>query len=100
VTATDFGEWMLTGRTRLQGHEGPRDYMIIKADADDPEWEREVALVGARDRHGERIALLILAAPKLLAACQAIVDRWEHRDLAEAARMCADAIELATSQAR
>jgi hypothetical protein len=32
------------------------------------------------------------AAPALLAACRMIVDRWEHGDLAEAARACSAAI--------
>ena len=35
------------------------------------------------------------AAPKLLAACRMIVDRWEHGDLAEAARACSAAIAAA-----
>lgn len=41
-------------------------------------------------------ARLIAAAPELLEACRAVVDRWERGDLAEAARMCEAAIELAT----
>ncbi len=35
------------------------------------------------------------AVPKLLNACQAVVERWEDGDLAEAARMCAEAVNLA-----
>jgi hypothetical protein len=35
----------------------------------------------------------------LLAACKAVVESWEHGDLAEAARMCQHAIENATSSA-
>jgi hypothetical protein len=37
-------------------------------------------------------ACLIAAAPRLLAACRMIVDRWERGDLAEAARACSAAI--------
>lgn len=37
----------------------------------------------------------IAALPALIEACRAVVDRWESGDLAEAARMCEAAIELA-----
>jgi hypothetical protein len=40
---------------------------------------------------------LMHAATALLAACRMVVARWEHGDLAEAARACDDAIALATS---
>jgi hypothetical protein len=36
------------------------------------------------------------AAATLLAACQLVVDRWEHGDLAEAARACSAAIAEVT----
>ena len=35
------------------------------------------------------------AGPALLAACRMVVARWEHGDLAEAARACSDAIVAA-----
>jgi len=35
------------------------------------------------------------AVPRLLAACQAVVERWEHGDLAEAACMCSEAVQEA-----
>jgi hypothetical protein len=38
------------------------------------------------------------AIPKMLAACQAVVDRWEHGDLAEAVRMCSDAVDMALAK--
>ena len=38
---------------------------------------------------------LLLAAPKMLSACRAVVAAWEHGDLAAAARACADAIAKA-----
>ena len=44
-------------------------------------------------------ARLIAAAPKLLAACRMVVDRWERGDLGEAARACAAAIAEATGKA-
>ena len=40
---------------------------------------------------------LIVAAPDLLAACRMVVARWERGDLAEAARACQSAVELATA---
>jgi hypothetical protein len=73
--------------------------MLVSADTDDPELQREVALVGAWDLEGERYARMIAAVPRLLAACQAVVDRWEQGDLAEAARMCREAVQQATSAA-
>lgn len=39
---------------------------------------------------------LIVAAPELLAACRMVIARWERGDLAEAARACQAAVELAT----
>ena len=45
-----------------------------------------MALVTAWDLEGERYAQMIAAVPKLMAACQAVVERWEHGDLAEAAQ--------------
>jgi hypothetical protein len=41
---------------------------------------------------------LIVAAPDLLAACRMVVARWESGDLAEAARACQAAVELATGE--
>jgi hypothetical protein len=38
------------------------------------------------------------AVPRLLAACQAVVERWEHGDLAEAARMCSEAANMALAK--
>jgi hypothetical protein len=37
----------------------------------------------------------LAAFRKLLTACQAVVERWDHGDLAEAARMCSEAVTLA-----
>jgi hypothetical protein len=39
------------------------------------------------------------AAGRLLDACRLVVERWEHGDLAEAARACSDAIAEATGNA-
>ena len=36
---------------------------------------------------------LMTASPSLLEACRMVVERWEHGDLAEAARACQDAID-------
>jgi hypothetical protein len=54
-----------------------------------------VALVGAWDLEGERYTRMIAAVPKMLAACRAVVERWQHGDLAEAARMCGEAVDAA-----
>ncbi len=91
--------WCLGGPTTLHGYDDDSVYMLVRADTDDPELQRKVALVGAWDLEGERYARLIAAVPKLLAACRAVADRWEHGDLAEAARMCAEAVQQATSGA-
>ena len=48
-----------------------------------------------KDGKGQRYARMIDAFPKLLAACQAVLARWEEGDLAEAARMCSEAVETA-----
>ncbi len=45
---------------------------------------------------GTRLRLMH-AAPALLAACERVTERWERGDLAEAARMCADAVSEATT---
>ena len=39
-----------------------------------------------------------VAVPRLLAACQAVVERWEHGDLAQAARMCCEAVDMALAK--
>jgi hypothetical protein len=87
--------WCVDGPTTLYGYDDDLVYMLVRADTDDPDLQREVALVSAWDLEGERYAPMIAAVPKLLAACQAVVDRWEHGDLAEAARMCSEAVKAA-----
>ena len=90
--------WRVDGPTTLHGFDDDLVYMLVCTDTDDPELQRQVALVSAWDVEGEGYAPKIAAVPKLLAACQAVVDRWEHGDLAEAARMCAEALRTASSQ--
>lgn len=46
--------------------------------------------------HSDETRRLLNAAPKLLAACRMVVERWERGDLAEAARACQEAIDEAT----
>jgi hypothetical protein len=87
--------WCLGGSTTLCDYDHDSVYMLVRADTDDPELQREVALVGAWDMEGERYARMIAAVPKLLAACQAAAERWEQGDLAEAARMCSAAVDAA-----
>jgi hypothetical protein len=43
---------------------------------------------------------VMTAAPKLLAACRLVVERWEKGDLAEAVRQCAEAVTEATSDSK
>lgn len=88
--------WCLAGPTTLHGYDDDLVYLLIRVDTDDPELQRDVALVSAWDLEGERYAQMIAALPKLLAACQAVVDRWEHGDLAESARMCGEAVQQAS----
>jgi hypothetical protein len=87
--------WCLGGFTTLRAYDDDQVYMLVRADTDDPELQREVALVGAWDVEGERYARMIAAVPKLLVACQAVVERWQRGDLAEAARMCSEAVDAA-----
>jgi len=93
-------DWVVDGPTTLHGYDDNLVYMRVRVDTDDPELQRIVALVSARDLEGERYAHMIAAVPKLLAACQAVVDRWEHGDLAEVARMCHAAMETAPGRGR
>lgn len=60
----------------------------------------EAQAAGAMEPMAERIREGRLALPQrqeidagLLAACRMVVERWEHGDLAEAARACRDAID-------
>ena len=99
MTATVINDWVVDGPTTLHGYDDDLVYMLVRVDTSDRELEREVALVGAWDLEGERYARVIAAVPKLLAACQAVAERWEHGDLAEAARMCAEAVQQATNGA-
>jgi hypothetical protein len=94
VNAQDT-DWTVAGTTTLNGYEDDLPYLVIRANTDD-EGPRNVALVGAWDLAGQEYAQLIAAAPKLLAACQAVVERWEQGDLAEAARLCSAAVAAAT----
>ena len=87
-----LSEWSIDGPTTLSGSDDDARYLVIRADINDPDNEREVALVGAWDLEGEWNAQLIAAAPKMYAACQAVIQRWETGDLAEAARMCSEAL--------
>jgi hypothetical protein len=88
-------DWAVDGPTTLRGYDADLAYIPVRVDTNDPELQRVVALVGAWDLEGEGYAHKIAALPKLLAACQAVVDRWEHGDLAEAARMCQGALDTA-----
>jgi hypothetical protein len=87
--------WVVDGPTTLHGYDDDLVYMRIQTATNDPELQREVALVSAWDLEGERYAQMIAALPKMLAACQAVVDRWERGDLAEAARICQAAVDSA-----
>ena len=87
--------WRVDGPTTLHGYDDDLVYMLVCADTGDPELQRQVALVSAWDLEGEGYAGMIAAVPKLLAACQAVVANWEQGDLAQAARLCAEAVQTA-----
>ena len=72
------------GPATLHGFDDDLVCMQICTNTDDPDLQRHVAMVSAWDLEGEGYARTIAAVPKLLAACRAVVDRWEHGDLAEA----------------
>ena len=75
-------------RTRSRRH--PPDIYIAEIAEEDSEGR--VASPEQQKANGQ----LIVAAPALLAACRMVIDRWEHGDLAEAARACHAAVALAT----
>jgi hypothetical protein len=56
--------------------------------AGDEDYRHSVTIDFEPERHRK-------AVPALLAACRMIVARWQHGDLAEAARACNDAIAIA-----
>ncbi len=90
--------WRVEGPTTLHGFDDDLVYIEISADTDNPDLKRQIALVSAWDAVGERLAPIIAALPKMLNACRAIVAKWEWGDLAEAARLCADAVNVAIGQ--
>jgi hypothetical protein len=91
--------WRVDGPTTLHGFDDDLVYILVCADTADPELQRQVALVSAWDVEGEGYARTIAAVPRLLAACQAVVTNWERGDLAQAARLCAEAVEAASPSA-
>ncbi len=80
--------------------DGTEDFAVL-CDADDGELvrSREFWLPGAGEPEPPTLAAmrLIQAAPVLIAACRMVVARWARGDLAEAARACQSAVELATA---
>lgn len=57
-----------------------------------------IRVSGGEDRRAspkreEADGRLIAVATRSLAACRMVVERWEHGDLAEAARACQDAVD-------
>ena len=61
--------------------------------AEVPRWEDEE---GNDSEEAKANRAAITAVPALVAACNMIVTRWERGNLAEAARACQSAVELAT----
>ncbi len=51
---------------------------------------------GSPTANAEFIVLACNTYDDLLAACQAVVDTWEHGNLAQAARQCAEALARTT----
>ena len=73
--------------------------VICDSDGDDLVYSRHFWLPEGGDPMPPTLAALrlMVAAPKLLAACRMVVDRWERGDLAEAARACGAAVAEAIS---
>ncbi len=77
---------------------------IVAPDPDGIHSDIYIAEIAEEDSEGriaspeqqEANGQLIVAAPALLVACRLVIDRWEHGDLAEAARACHAAVALAT----
>ena len=65
---------------------------IYIAEIAEEDTEGPVASPAQQEANGRSI----VAAPALFAACSMVIDRWEHGDLAEAARACHSAVALAT----
>jgi hypothetical protein len=102
------GTWRTVPRSEWEDDPpAAADAAVEGAGAHSPgEWHMDIATDGAviYDDHATiaRVpidlaawpanAALIKAAPRLLAACRMVVDRWERGDLAEAARACDAAI--------
>ena len=87
--------WRLYGHSDGMGVEAIGDF--TRREAAEEAYQRIVGepFVGSCQAGGR--LKLMHAAPRLLAACQMVVDRWEHGDLAEAAKACVDAVDAATS---
>ena len=94
--------------THIQHTPGPwqQDWnYIVAPDPDGVHPDLYIAEITEDDSDGripspeqqEANGRLIVAAPDLLAACRKVVARWERGDLAEAARACQAAVELATT---
>jgi hypothetical protein len=82
------------GPTTLHNYEDDLTYLVVRARTNNPDTTREIALVGAWDVEGENLARLIAACQRLLAACQAVVERWEHGDVQKALEAATQAQEL------
>lgn len=94
----------MTSPAHTPGPWGQAWQFIVAPDAEGVHPDLYIAEIAEEDGEG-RVASseqraangrLIAAAPELLAACRMVVERWEHGDLAEAARLCHAAVALAT----
>lgn len=74
-----------------KGEDG--DIVVLGSDSD---WY--ICSLNPDDPKRAENARLIVAAPKLLEACTAVVNAWESGDLAAAARLCASAAREAESR--
>ena len=62
--------------------------------AEVPRWQDED---GNDSEEAEANLKAMVAVPALIAACRMVVERWEGGDLAEAARLCQEALQWAAS---
>jgi hypothetical protein len=94
IERTDTGEtpdfWTLYGHIHGEGVQAIGDF--ASREAAEAVYYRITGHVFTDSYEADARLRLMHAAPKLLAACQMVVDRWERGDLAEAARACGEAI--------
>lgn len=89
--------WTLYGHINGEGVEAIGDFPTREAAVQ--VYSRITGLQFAGSYEANAHLRVMHSGEKLLQACQLVVDRWERGDLAEAARLCQNAIAEATGRA-